>query len=615
VTAPRPKAHPKVASAQRKAAARARSVARAWMAATAIACTWGCEGIEAPLGERRAIAPERGGTLNLANYGDLRALDPAVAFDSVATPFLQLLFTPLVDYDREGHIVPLLAEKFDAAEDGLRYTFRLRQGTRFHDGEELVADDVKRSIERALAHDTPCPSPSFYASIAGFAAFHEGAKDARGELVFAPHLDGVVVDGKYTLHIDLREPDATFLPALTLYFLAPVCRDAGAKYARDWQNHACGTGPFRLHEWAASREVVLRRHEGYFEPGKPYLDAIVWSLLVPPLSQRFKFERGELDHLRQFHRHDLRAYRSDARWRPYGQWEPPKGIEAVFLNTQMKPFDDVEVRRAFAAALDWKRVIAARPDSMLASQVLPPAVEGHDPSFEGQRHDVAAALAHMEKAGFPFDPITGRGGLPEPVTFVAPADTAVVETFAPVMQQQLAKVGIRMRIKQVSYAAYLAETSQRGRAALGYAGWSMDFPDASDFFEPTLATSAIQEEETQNRAFFSNSEFDALLLRAHKELDPAARRAMYRRCEEIVRDQVPWAVGFHQRWFEIVHPYVHDYFVDAKHTEDMRAVWIDRAGRERALHAAHDAPLSLGNVFPRTRAPGALISIRPWGRR
>jgi hypothetical protein len=70
---------------------------------------------------------------------------------------------------------------------------------------------------------------------------------------------------------------------------------------------------------------------------------------------------------------------------------------------------------------------------------------------------------------------------------------------------------------------------------------------------------------------------------------------MYRRCEEIVRDEVPWAIGFHQRWYEVVQPYVHDYAVDAKHTEDMRAVWIDAEGRG-----------------PRR---DRFAVMRPWGRR
>jgi ABC-type transport system substrate-binding protein len=271
-------------------------------------------------------------------------------------------------------------------------------------------------------------------------------------------------------------------------------------------------------------------------------------------------------------------------------------VEAVFLNTQMKPFDNVELRRAFAAAIDWKRVVSSRPDNVAATQMIPPAVPGHDPAFQGQKYDEAAALAHMQKAGYAFDPRTGQGGYPEPVTFVAPTDTAVSESFAPIMQQQLARIGIRMRIRQVSYAAYLAETSQRGRAALGYAGWSMDFPDPSDFFEPTLSSLAIQEEETQNRAFFVNAELDALLARAHRELDPAARAAMYRRCEEIVRDEAPWAIGFQARALSLAQPYVHGYTVDAKHSEDMRAVWIDAEARRRGR-----------------REP--IAALRSWGRR
>jgi len=573
------------------------------MVASMLLSAAGCEGLQGPVGERREGPPQRGGTLELANYGDVRALDPAVSFDQVAIPFLQLIFTPLVDYDKHGHIVPLLAQSLEMSPDGLHYAFRLREGVLFHDGQELTAGDVKRSIERALDHETPCPAPSFYASIAGYEGFHDGIKDAAGKLVFAPHLEGVVIEGRYALRIDLSEPDATFLPALTLYFLAPVCPSAGSKYARDWNNRACGSGPFRLESWSASREIVLRRHDGYFEPGLPYLDGIRWSLLVPPLSQRFKFEKGELDHLRQMHAHDLRTYRSDPRWQPFGQWEPAKGVEAVFLNTRMKPFDNVELRRAFAAAVDWKRVVAARPDTVAATQVLPPAVTGHDAAFAGQTYDPKRALAHMNRAGFPFDPATGRGGYPDPFTFVVPTDTAVAEAFAPILQQQLAKVGLRMRIKQVSYTAYLAETSQRNRAALGYQGWTMDFPDASDFFEPTLSSEAIQDEESQNRAFFSDGELDALLKRAHRELDPAARGAMYKRCEEIVRDQVPLSIGFYSRWYELTQPYVHNYAVDGKHTEDVRAVWIDAVVRGGKLTA-------LGS-----KKGDRMAALRPWGRR
>jgi ABC-type transport system substrate-binding protein len=564
------------------------------------ACACGCRGIAGPIGERREVEPERGGTLRLADFTDVRNLDPALAFDTASTPLLQLIVAPLVDYDRHGRIVPMLAERFAVSEDGLRVSFKLREGALFHDGEEVTADDVKRSIERALHHDTPCPVASFYSSIAGYQAFHGGKKDDEGTLVFAPHLDGVVVDGRYGLHVDLAEPDAAFLALMSLHTLAPICRSAGSKYAREWGNRACGAGPFRLEQWQASREVTLVRHGGYFEPGRPYLDRIHWSMLMPASTQRFKFEEGDLDHIRQFTVADLVTYLKDPRWKPFGRWEPAKEVEGVFLNTQMKPFDHVELRRAFASAINWREVVSVRPEYTLATQVIPPAVPGHDPSFVGQTYDIQKALQHMRNAGYPYDPVTKKGGYPEPVRFVAPAETSISDFIAPMVKEEVARIGIRVQMVQVSYPAALAEYSRRGRVQLGYGGWSMDYPDPGDFFEPTFSSDAISDEAAQNYAFYSNPELDVLLKKAHRELDGAARLAMYRRCEEIVRDDAPWAIGYHKRLFELVQPYVHNYVLDAKHTKDVRYVWIDSAERRRA-----------------GRPPGRrdrLALIRPWGR-
>jgi len=567
--------------------------------ALALVAAAGCRGIKGPIGQRRAVPPQHGGTMQLADYNDVRNLDPAVEFNVSTNPIHQLLFTTLVDYDREGRLVPLLAERFDLSSDGLRVSFKLRQGALFHDGEEITADDVKRSIERALDHDTPCPVPSFYASIVGYGPFHDGVKNEAGDLAFAPHLDGVVVDGRYTVHIDLAEADATFLPAMTLYVVAPVCKSGGTKYVREWSLHACGAGPFRLEEWQVSREVTLARHAGYFEPGLPYLERIRFYELMLPLAQRFKFEDGDLDHIRQLSAPDLLFYRNDPRWKPFAQWEPPKEVAGIFFNTQMKPFDNVELRRAFAAAIDWPRAISVRPELMLATQLVPPAVPSHDPTFRGQTHDVAAALEHMKNAGYPYDPSSKAGGYPEPVVYVGPSNSIITDDVAVIVQQQIARIGIRMEIRQVSLPAHYAEVGRRGRVQLGYAGWSMDYPDPSDFFEPTLSSDAIQDEQSQNYAFYSNPELDSLLKKAHRELDTGARLALYRRAEEIVRDDVPWAIGFYQRWYEIVQPYVHDYKVDAKHTIDLRYVWIDSSERRQAA---------------RFRGRDALALLRPWGR-
>jgi ABC-type transport system substrate-binding protein len=540
--------------------------------------------------------------LRLGNFADVRSLEPTLSFDVVAGAVEQLLFDRLVDYDRQGNVVPLLAERLEVAADGRRHSFVLHRGVLFHDGEELTADDVKRSIERALHHDTPCPAPSFYQSIAGYDQFHNGKKNARGQVVYAEHLAGVVVAGRYLVHIDLSEPDATFLPALTLFFLAPVCKSAGSTYAPEWSGHACGTGPFRLEQWLTSRQLDVVRHPGYFQSGKPYVDRVRFYMLMPSLTQRFKFEEGDLDHIRDFSFTDSIAYRRDPRWRPFGQWEPGKTTISIFLNTQMKPFDNVELRRAFAAAIDWQQIAALREEELVpTTQMVPPAIASHDPSFPGQKYDVAAALEHMKKAGYAYDPATGTGGYPEPVRYLAPAESLPSDSIGPVAAQQLAKIGIRLEIKSVSWPTFLAESGKREAAALGYGGWIMDFPDPSDFFEPTLSTEAIQEEETRNVAFYSNPEFDRILKEAHSELDPKRRLALYRRCEEIVRDDAPWAIGLTQRFYEVVQPYVHGYAVDNTHTRDMREVWLDPQERARASRAR-------GRLDP-------FALVRAWGGR
>lgn len=556
--------------------------------------------LAAPIGARRDVPPVRGGTLRVATFTDVRGLDPAIAFDEGVAPLLNGMFDTLVAYDDEGKIVPRLAESYDVSPDGTRYTFRLREA-RFHDGAPVRAADVKRSIERTLAHDTPCPAPSFYASIRGYGAFHDGTEGPAGT-AYAPEIEGIVVDGERVLRIELREPDATLLAVLALPFAAPVCPDAGATWTRAWGLRPCGSGPFRLVEWESGREVRLARFDAHFDAATTWLDGVRWSLGVPQLTQRFQFESGELDSIRELRQPDSLRFRSDPAWKPYGEWSPSKGTRGVFLNTQMPPFDDREVRRAVAAAIDWDEIASLREGHVVRTrQILPPVVPGHDPSFRGQEHDLAAAREHMRLAGHPFDPATGRGGWPEPIPYLVTADSFDTQV-AEVVQQQLAKIGVRVELRVVGWPTFLALTGRPNTVAMGRAGWSADFLDASDFFEPTLGTDAIQEDESQNNAFFSDPELDALLARAHRSTDPAARRQMYRRAEEIVRDEAPWAIGYDYRFWQVSQPYLHGFHPGLLTPMDFRHAWIDREARELAR---------TGRALRRELA----ALVRPWDRR
>ena len=136
----------------------------------------GCrEELPGPIGAAHggdpAATPTRGGVLELASFADVRALDPANLSDGLAPQMLEAMFAGLVDYDAEGRIVPDLAERWSMEDEGKTFRFVLKEGVRFHDGEEVTAEDVKRSVERALHPSAPNPFASYFESIAGIADF------------------------------------------------------------------------------------------------------------------------------------------------------------------------------------------------------------------------------------------------------------------------------------------------------------------------------------------------------------------------------------------------------------------------------------------------------------
>ena len=507
---------------------------------------------------------------------NLRTLDPALAFDENARAIEELAFARLVGWDEAGHLVPDLARVFTVSPDGLRYDFELREGAFFHDGKPVTARDVKRSFERLLHPKTPSPGASMYGAIAGFEAFHAGK---------APELAGVSVQGERLVSIALDKPDAAFLSKLTLAFAAPVCASAGTFADAHDSALPCGAGPFRIEAWDTDKGVRLVRHEGYYAPGRPYLDGVTWTVNVPSTSQRYKFERGKIDYTHELSGADRDRYQTSPLWSKQHRWVVNPSTYAVFLNTEMAPFDRREVRRAVALALDPSVVERQRGDLVAADRVVPPTIPGREKRPPMRRHDLAAARAAMAAAGYPYDPVTGKGGYPEPIEHLAIADTSDQQQ-AEVWQQQLARIGIRIRLRLVTWASFLAEIQRRRTTRMGNTGWSADFPDPSNFFEPILSTEAIQDEGSENVSFLSNAELDALLARAHAEPDGERRLAYYERAEEIVRDEASWIPTLGPRTFELWQPWVRGYQKHAVVRGRFNDVWIDRGeGRPAGVSA------------------------------
>jgi peptide/nickel transport system substrate-binding protein len=308
--------------------------------------------------------------------------------------------------------------------------------------------------------------------------------------------------------------------------------------------------------------------------------------------QRYRFEDGELDLLLNPTAADIGRFVADPRWSGLRVTLADNVVWGEAMNTRMPPFDNVEVRRAVAAAIDRDQLaMLNRVNISPLTQLLPRGVPGYDPTFEGQRHDEAAALEHMRKAGFAYDPSTGTGGWPHPIVYTV-TDPSFEANWAQVLQQQLARIGLRVELRLVPYPAYLALYQRAGASQMHPQGDSADYPDPSAFFDHLFTSSAISDEGSSNSAFYSNPRYDDLVARARHAVDPGVRRALYREANEILCDEAPWAFSHGQHDVVIRQPYVHGFEPHPVWPFDVRRVWLDR---ERA------ATRTL--LAPTTRAP------------
>ncbi len=564
-----------------------RSIRRRASALLFAVCALGCAKSELPepIKGAGATEPRRGGIIKVATFGDIRTVDPANIADGLAPQVNQALFAGLVDYDSKANIVPDIAERWVVEDEGKTYRFFLREGVRFHDGDEVTADDVRRSTERALHPSAPNPDTGYYSSILGYDDFV--AKKTE-------HLEGVAVEGKYVVVYRLKEADATFLRVLALQTLRPVCKSGGDRYVDTW--HPCGAGPFKLEPagWERGRQLTVVRHDGYFKPGLPYLDGMRWLFHANQTSQRFRFIQGDLDVLRDFLMPDLLRFQADERWKPYGVFDSDRQILGDSMNVEMPPFDNVEIRRAIACAIDREEMKLVRAANLrAANQLIPPGVFGHEKDLPGQRFDLAEALEHMRRAGYPYDPVTKTGGWPEVIPYLV-YKTGLQEYTSQVLAQQLAKIGIRIEIRIVNYPTFMALRGRRNTTPLGPYFWQQDYPDAMSFLEPLFHSKSIADEDSTNTSFYKNPRFDELVDRAHKELDDARRKKIYDEAQSILIDDAPWAFTAYYRWYVQKQPYVRDYDPHPMWTHEATRAWLDRAA----------GPIGARAIFRRDKIAG-----------
>ncbi|NAZ35668.1 ABC transporter substrate-binding protein [Rubellimicrobium sp. CFH 75288] len=484
----------------------------------------------------------QGGAIVITYKDDVATLDPAIGYDWQNWSMIKSLFDGLMDYvPGTTDLRPGLAESVEISDDGLTYTFTLREGVRFHNGREMTAEDVKYSLDRVTDPETQSPGAGFFGMIEGFDA--QMAGEAEG-------LSGVEVVDPRTVRITLSRPDATFLHVMAINFSYVVPREAVEEHGADFGRNPVGTGAYRLGEWTLGQRLVFERNEDYWMEGLPYLDRITIEVGQEPTVALLRLQNGEVD--------------------IPGDGIPPAQFQQVMddpdqaervvrggqlhtgyvtMNVTEPPFDDVRVRQAVNMAINKDRVIQIiNGRAVPANQPLPPSMPGYDPDYEGYPYDPEGARALLAEAGYPdgFD------------TELFVMNTDPNPRIAQAIQQDLAAIGIRASIQSLAQANVI-EAGGAGTAPMIWSGgmaWIADFPDPANFYYPILGCAGAGE-GGWNWAKYCNEDLDAMAERADSMSDPAQaeeRLALWTEIYARIMEDAPWAPVFHEERFTMRSP-------------------------------------------------------------
>lgn len=485
-----------------------------------------------------AQEPKQGGSIVVTYKDDIVTLDPAIGYDWVNWSMIKSLFSRLMEYKPgTAELMPGLAESYEISKDGLNYTFKMRKGVKFSNGREVVAQDVKYSIERVLNPKTESPGAGFFDSIAGVDPYKKGkAKEVKGIQVVDPS----------TIKFTLSRPDATFLHVVALNFSSLVPKEAVDKAGKDFGKKPVGSGAFIMEEWKLGQQLVFKRNPDYFVKGIPYLDKITFQVGLEPMTAILKLEKGEADVAGDgIPPAKFLQIKNDPKYKDMIVEGGQLHTGYVTLNTQMKPFDKVEVRQAVNMAINKERIVRIINNRAVpATQPLPPSMPGFDPAFKGYEFNQAKAKELLAQAGLP------NGFKTTMYVFNVDPNPRIAQA----IQEDLRAIGVQVDIKAQGQAVVQAAGGEPKKAPMVWSGgmaWIADFPDPSNFYGPILGCAGATK-GGWNWSWYCNKDMDTRATQADSLVDPskaAERAAMWKSIFTDIMKDAPWIPVFNEQRF------------------------------------------------------------------
>lgn len=452
----------------------------------------------------------------------------------------------------KSELVPSLAESWTVSDDGKVYTFKLRQGVLFHNGEELKADDVVYTFDRMLDPATKALSTDILDFVDGATERLNGSADK---------VRGIEAIDDYTVRITLKEPYAAFTalmasPQASIYnrkFTEPLGDQFGLS-----PETTNGTGPFVLREYNLNDNQMLEANESYFK-GRPKLDRVLVRVVADSETLRLLFEADELDvfDLDYAMSQTPYFYGSD-KWKEHIKSGPRVGMYYYHINQANKPFDDPKVRKAFQMGINRQEILDKNfyGKGKLENGVMPRGLICYT--------DATPIEYNPEKA----KQLLAEAGYPDGVDI----NLAQVSSWSSkwsdmnqIIQAQLKKSGFNTQIKTMDESAYF-DLRKAGKIDNYTQTWSADFNDPDNFFYTFFSKSG-----TGVRGFNNNDPkvFDDVE-KARVITDPAERCAVYQKLtEQIVQDDAAWVPLFSLDHNYVVQPRVKNFTIPWNGWSDM----------------------------------------------
>ena len=476
--------------------------------------------------------PATAKTLVFCSEGNPESLNPQIVTTTTAINAGRPVFNNLVEFPPGSTtLVPGLAESWTISDDNREYTFHLRRGVRFHSNanfkptRDMNADDVLFSLNRQWKEDHP------YHQVSGsrYDYFHDlGMNDL---------LSAIEKVDDQTVRIRLTHPDAVFLSNMAMPFNAILSAEyaeamlrAGTPSRLDLE--PIGTGPFAF---VSFQKDVAIRYSAFrdFWGGETAISSLVFSITPNPAVRLTKLKAGECHVMAFPSPADVPKIAADTSLKLLQQ--EGLNIGYMAMNTTMRPFNDVRVRRAINLAIDKAAIVEAvyQGAGVVAKNAVPPILWSHNAEVQDYPFDVAEAQRLLREAGYPEGFETDLWYLP-----VSRPYTPNAKRVAEMIQADLAKVGIRVKLVTDEWSQYRARI-QGGEAPMALYGWTGDNGDPDNFLHVLLGCTAARP-GGNNIAKWCNPEYDRLVIEAKRVSDRSERERLYKEAQVIFKADAPW---------------------------------------------------------------------------